>query len=91
MKTYMDQLVYEAYAQHHHRHLLDIAGRAPQIMRPATVPEAPFLEPKFQPTLRYHLAYVLAMLILFAITVTRAVAAVVNLLGGGGGGANLVK
>lgn len=91
MKTYMDQLVYEAYAQSHHRHLVDTARQARSLTSYSPVAAAPSVEPEIQPVLRYRLAYVIAVIFLLAVTVTQAAAAVMKMLGGGGGGLNLVR
>lgn len=90
MKTYLDQLTHEAYAQGHHQSLIDQAKQARRLQITDRFDEMSPGEPVVSPLWRQKLAYVIAVVLLATITVTRVVIAAIN-AAGGGGGTNLVK
>jgi hypothetical protein len=91
MKTYLDQLAHEVYAKGHHQSLIDQAKQPRRLRITGRFDEVPPGEPVVAPLWRQKLAYVIALVLLAAVTVTRVVVAAINAMGGGGGGTNLVR
>ena len=91
MKTYLDQLAHEVYAQGHHQSLIDQAKQAHRLRITDRIDEMPPGEPVISPLWRQRLAYVIALVLLAAITVTQVVVAAINAMSGGSGGTNLVR
>ena len=86
MKTLVDQFAYEDYSKQHYANLSKTSANERSLQRISISQPLATQEPRIKPLLRSRLAYVVAITILAALTVTRVVVAVTSGSGGGGGG-----
>lgn len=90
MSSYQNQVVYEEYSRQHYNQLLGIAADARRIKKPVLVDEPPSNKGQVRSVWNRKLAYVLAITLLVALTLTQVVIAAIN-AGGGHGGLYLVR
>lgn len=89
MSGYLEQIVYQAYAQKHHEDLIQLSDTDRLVREEwATLQKDP---KEHRPLLRFKLrvAYIVAIVFLATLLITQAVVAAIN--GSGGGGAYLVR
>jgi len=89
MKTLVDQFAYEDYSKQHYVNLLKISANECSLKRTSIGQPSATREPRILPLLRSRLAYIAAVSILAALTITRVVVAMTS--GGGGGGGYHVR
>ncbi len=89
MKTLLDQFAYEDYSKQHYAFLSTTSANERSLQSVSTGQPSAAQEPRILPLLRSRLAYVVAITILAALTVTRVVVAITA--GSGGGGGYLVR
>jgi len=85
MSSYQDQIVYEEYNRQHYNLLVKTAANARWVQRPGLVGESLPVVDRVGSAWNRKLAYVLAITILVALTVTQVVIAAINASGGHGG------
>ena len=84
MKTLLDQFAYEDYSKQHYAKLLKTSANECSHNRISISQSLATQEARMNPLLRSRLAYIAAVSILAALTITRVVVAMTA--GGGGGG-----
>jgi hypothetical protein len=85
MSTYQDRIVFEEYNRQHYNQLLKMAATARQVQEPSLEGDSSSDVEGVRSVWNRRLAYVLAITILVALTVTQVVIAAINATGGHGG------
>lgn len=84
MSYYMNQIVYEEYAQEHHNHMMQVAATERSILNRNGTERSNRSEEQPKPVFRYKMAYLVAIVFLSTLFITRVVVAAMNASGGGG-------